>query len=1184
MHLKQKGYCFGVLLIYTITTITLPPVGWCESTVYASQTNSHLILHDDRKRDLTSGGLTHPPSRGGGGRLHLDSRSLPYIDNLDNGEETQTKTSGRPERTNKLRMASTTSSNRSFKNQEKVKQTEGEWESTSTNPPDEVCNEGKIKPVVHGKFYITGQLKASVPSAGYQSDSAVSGPGRIRGQWLRHSKEIWQRLQPVVECGDDAMTLTVRRKRAVQLRLDRMNESSVPFSQLPPQCGYSVQTTWTDLSLTSQYDACHVTLEDDSYVLPLLWRGTPVKMSCPTSQIWSQAVGLLSPPSVCCSQYGMTVKVQGLSAAEALRVNVRGEWTPLMLFAEQCGYTLDRRDTEIVIAAPFIACGITVKDGKYTLSLQVGETTFTLACPVSYPKELPLTYQSLVNGPPTRGPAEHTSASLETFPWTPPFYLAPPYYPHPTYHYKYPSPDGYDEYNPHPPSPSTPDTKYGLQAYPSVNSHLDSQGYYGQQIPVKESDLNFGVHSSQSSLSDMGDSSLLYPDLQQNQETPVLGLSEKRSAAHSPSSNAGFPLHIESLPLQPHSPTLNQYYHYYHQPKVPLPDLPQDLDPDPKSHNPESPVSEALNRFNLDQFFQHEAASHPYTLPTSAPYTPYPPQPYPYRYLSYFPYLARGQAKRLAPLNPDVASKTNLLDHQNTKSSSFVDPLPHTSEDDEEYKFHLYIDQPNPDEMIHFKENSPDWTKHPLLSDSDGVKEVQLPLQHADADSPPERPFFPKNNLPSYPYDEYYPYSHYYQLYYGPESLLSHVSPTSSKEALDPLLKASSSPPQQHLYHKPQTTAPPTKSMYDIHLDPLHPYYYYHLFYHPEVSVDNEQVHPTTSMNSKSESLLPSDSATEAGYPNMPQSSPLHGLYHHDITPQHPYDSFGHPDGDEGEERLDNDVKVGQHLIFAVPDSVLESAVPPLAHSPEVINVSCTLQRLTSDPDIYIVLLDDCEVNKHMFGRQTVVHLLEVCDIDSLQRDYSSVHEDSPVRLMVECSSSPASQHEVRLHMINQPRPHPVLSTSAVVTVQLRIATDESFTTFHPEAHLPLGLIRGRPVYVEVRLLDPPEPGLVLLVHSCLAYSPAPYASWMLVYDGCPSQGFSQLLHSPRSDHIRRIIIYSFLSHSESPIYVANRGYSHLEDPEIFFLCLTEACSTADGDCTVGCVNSPNSDGRAKNK
>ncbi|XP_042360393.1 zona pellucida sperm-binding protein 4-like [Plectropomus leopardus] len=249
----------------------------------------------------------------------------------------------------------------------------------------------------------------------------------------------------------------------------------------------------------------------------------------------------------------------------------------------------------------------------------------------------------------------------------------------------------------------------------------------------------------------------------------------------------------------------------------------------------------------------------------------------------------------------------------------------------------------------------------------------------------------------------------------------------------------------------------------------------------------------------------------------------------------------------------------------------------PPARPSEDSNVSCTLQKLTSDPDIYAVPLDGCGVNKHVFG-QTVVHLLEVAGVRSPRQDHSSLQEGSPVRLMVECSSSPGSPGEVRLHVMDRPPPQ---SPPATVTVQLRVATDESFTSFHPEAHLPLSLLRGKPVFVELSLLDPPEPRLVLLVHSCLAYAAAPYTSWMLVYDGCPSRSDSQLLPSPLSDphHIRRIVISGFLSlPSESPSYMAEGGQSHLEDPEIYFLCLTEVCSAADGDCTVGCINSPNSD------
>ncbi|XP_073349770.1 uncharacterized protein [Pagrus major] len=1225
MHLKQKGYCFGVLLIYTITTITLPSVGWCEP-ISPSKPSSHLALHNERSSVLTTRGLTRLSERGGGRkRLQLDSRQggeSGLRPHLDNREGTQTKTSGgRPARTLGPKMASSSSSN-SFKNRDKPKETKGERMFTSPNPTKDVCSGGKIKPVIHGKFYIPGELAANVPNVGYQSDSAVSaGQERTRGQRVSASEDSWQRLQPVVECGDDAMTLTVRRRRAVQLLLDRVNESSLPLSQLPPHCGYSVQTTWRDLSFMAPYDACHVTQEDDSYVLPLWWRGSPVKISCPTSHLQPQA----SPPSLCCSQYGMTIKVQRLSTTEELRVNVRGEWTPVVVLAEQCGYTLDRRDAEMVIAAPFMTCGITVKDEKYTLVLQMGDKTFTLACPVSPLELLPLTHQPLVRSPhhPTRVPTAHVPESLEPVPWAPPFYLAPPYYPHPTYHRKYTSPDGYDSYDPPNPS-STPEPTFGPQPLPTDDSQQGYQHDYSHQIPVGEYYKHFGVHSSLSSTDHLEDSSEAFPDLQQKQETPVFGLSDRRSATHSPSSDTDSPIHAEAPPLQPPSHAFNQYYHYYHHPKIPLHVARQDRDIGPEvssitnPQNPEFPVltpsiqqSEALSIFNSDELHQPvpEATSHPYTPPTT---TPYPSQPYPYHYFYYFPHIARGEAKRSAPFNPDSPAEMDIK----------VRPHPRSSAVHDESNLHPHTHQRNPDKMIDLKKNSPEWIKHPLLSDEDGVKDMLEPPGPASVRVPsPEQPSFPSpspnHNLPPH---LYHPYYHFYQTYYGPERLHSannHVSPASFKEALDPQHQASSSPPQ------PQTTTPPTKSVDDDHQVPLHSYYYYYqLSNQPQVSVDRQEVQPAGSMNSKSASdysqtgwLAP---AAEAGYRIMPQSRPFHSIYSHDITQHHPYDPFGHPDGEGAEERLDGEIKdqlkanpytpsaspcglgpvsdfdcivssgccsypvedctMGQHLIFAVPDSVVEPTVAPPAHPSEISDVSCTLQRLTSDPDIYIVPLDGCGVNKHVFG-QTVVHQLEVNGIHSLQQDHSSVHENSPVRLMVECSSSLGSPGEVRVHVMDQPPPPPFQSTPATVTVQLRVATDESFTSFHPEAHLPLAVLRGRPVYVEVSLLDPPEPGLVLLVHSCLAYTQAPYTSWMLVYDGCPSHSDSQLLPSPHPNHIRRIVISSLQSlHSQNHTYMANGRYSHLEDTEIFFSCSTEVCSAADGDCTVGCINSPNSD------
>ncbi|XP_018523228.1 uncharacterized protein LOC108877618 isoform X2 [Lates calcarifer] len=960
MHLKQNGYCFGVLLTYTITIITLPSVSWCEP-FYSSQPNSHLAPRHVTDSVLTTKGLAYPFSREDSKQQHLDSkqgqlesRNLPVFDHLENGDGTQAKTfGGRPEQRLRPRMASS-SNDESLKNRHKLKQTEGEWMYSSRKSSNEDCSKGKMKHVIHGKFYIVGQLEPNTPKVDYQSDSAVSvqaegGQARIRGQQVSGSEESWQRLQPVVECGDDAMTLIVRRRRATQLLLDRVNESSVPLSQLPPQCGYSVRTTWRDLNLMAQYDACHVTQEVDSYVLPLLWRGTPVKMSCPVSQIQPHATG---PSSLCCSPYGMTITVQGLSATEELRINVRGEWAPLVVLTEQCGYTMERQDAEIVITAAYLMCGITVKDGRYTLSLQIGEKTFTLSCPISPPEELPLTHQLLVNSPLSRGLTEHIAETIEPFPWAPPYYLAPPNYPHPTYHRKYPRPDVHDAHNPPTPPSTTPDPTFGPQPLQPVDSQPDHLEYYSHQIPVRESYKQFRVHSSLPATDEMDDSSQVYPDVQEEEETPVLSFSEKHSTT--PSAATRFPVQVEAPSLHPPSHAFNPYYHYYHHPKIPLPGLPQDPDPGPEvaeepsspsSHNSEFlmfPPSVQQSEVNSDQFPQPvpEAASDPYILPRSPKFVheaPAPhPQPYPYHYLYYIPHFARGEAKRLAPPHGDVAANTNL---------SSVYPLSRSSAlpVHDKYIVNPHIDQPNADERISTEKYSPDWIKNPLLyenSDDDvkpdlddtkrhstSVIPAVQPLPHSFHPEPkpvaapsPEQPSFPtpsKHNPPPYPY-----YYHYYQMYYGPESLQSadnHVTPTS--------FKTSSFPVQHPSYRKYQPTPSPTESTYDVQNGRLHPsYYYYHLFYQPEVSKDNQELHPAGSMDSekassKSESEPPSESdlsmkdllvhAAEAGYLSIPQPehSPLHSFYSHYMTRQHPYDPSRHPGGEEAEERWDNEMR-----------------------------------------------------------------------------------------------------------------------------------------------------------------------------------------------------------------------------------------------------------------------------------
>ncbi|KAG7269939.1 hypothetical protein CRUP_005556 [Coryphaenoides rupestris] len=135
-----------------------------------------------------------------------------------------------------------------------------------------------------------------------------------RGPGGSSEEKSWLRQDPLVECGVEAMRLRIRRRRAWQLLLDRGNGSAVVLSQLPADCGYTLQTSWRDVVLTAAYHGCHVAQEGDSYVLNLLWRGVPVRMSCQ------------APSSFCCSAHGMRVILHSLLADDQLQVKVREEW------------------------------------------------------------------------------------------------------------------------------------------------------------------------------------------------------------------------------------------------------------------------------------------------------------------------------------------------------------------------------------------------------------------------------------------------------------------------------------------------------------------------------------------------------------------------------------------------------------------------------------------------------------------------------------------------------------------------------------------------------------------------------------------------------------------------------------------------------------------------------------------
>lgn len=384
------------------------------------------------------------------------------------------------------------------------------------------------------------------------------------------------------------------------------------------------------------------------------------------------------------------------------------------------------------------------QNGKHTLSIQLGDKKFMLACPESTSEEprLPPEFVGSVADLPSDA-AEHSPESQKQFVWTPPFYLAPPLYPHPTYH-KYSHPDRRDPST----SSSTTAPAFGPRSFPSVGSLSEHQDYF-----LYPDSLNEHVaHESRSSAGDTASSEQVLG----GQQAPLLGIFEEQRVRHGPSTR----FQVESPSLVPPTHAFNQYHH----PNIPLP-APQYAAPAAVEGSPLLSVvhhPDAAGHLITDQVL-HSQPHHTTQGHTAAPNAQYPAQPHLDHQWYHFPQFTNDDGPKLTPFNPEPSVK-NASSHQLSVESK--------------------------------SDNDPYWWRYEPLSD----KGLKSPGLNAGDVSPPEQMSFP-TNMPSPPF--YHHPQHYYQIYYGPElspSGVFQVSPNNNNPQLKTFRPQSPSSLTEHMY------------------------------------------------------------------------------------------------------------------------------------------------------------------------------------------------------------------------------------------------------------------------------------------------------------------------------------------------------------------------------------------------
>ncbi|XP_064278769.1 zona pellucida sperm-binding protein 1 [Passer domesticus] len=200
--------------------------------------------------------------------------------------------------------------------------------------------------------------------------------------------------------------------------------------------------------------------------------------------------------------------------------------------------------------------------------------------------------------------------------------------------------------------------------------------------------------------------------------------------------------------------------------------------------------------------------------------------------------------------------------------------------------------------------------------------------------------------------------------------------------------------------------------------------------------------------------------------------------------------------------------------------------------------------------------------------------LISTIDVQGSPR--GSITRDSVYILRARCIYNASDLLPLGVEVAVPPTAAP-LAMPGPLGLQLRIATDESYSSYHAVGDFPLVRVLRDPIYVEVRLLQKTDPNLVLVLHHCWA-SPGSHATsqpqWPILVEGCPFQGDNYRTRLipmgpaspelPFPSHYQRFVISTFA-------FVEPPGMAVLEG-EVYISCSASVCHLAQPEpCRPSC-------------
>uniref|UniRef100_A0A8D0EM12 Zona pellucida glycoprotein 1 n=1 Tax=Strix occidentalis caurina TaxID=311401 RepID=A0A8D0EM12_STROC len=258
------------------------------------------------------------------------------------------------------------------------------------------------------------------------------------------------------------------------------------------------------------------------------------------------------------------------------------------------------------------------------------------------------------------------------------------------------------------------------------------------------------------------------------------------------------------------------------------------------------------------------------------------------------------------------------------------------------------------------------------------------------------------------------------------------------------------------------------------------------------------------------------------------------------------------------------------HFVLVVPRGIVTQPYNLDSVRLASSQAGCEPLRVTETFVMFHFPVTQCGTTVQVIEDRLIYDNQLISTIDVQGSPRGSVTRDSVYILQARCIYNTSDLLPLRMEVAVPPTATP-LAMPGPLELQLRIATDESYSSYHLEGDHPLVKVLRDPIYVEVRLLQKTDPNLVLVLHHCWA-SPSTEATaepqWPILVDGCPFMGDNyrtQLVpvgpaspQLPFPSHYQRFVISTFtfveppsMAVLEGEVYIScSASVCHLAQPE----------------------------------